>query len=198
MTDTASNQNYKLTISYADCKSVADRLGVDPLAVLAVARVESGSDINAFLFEPHVFSRLTNHVYDQMYPEISYPEWNRAKYPKNSIARQQQFEAAVKISPEKAYQSASWGLFQIMGFHYKGLEYVSAIGMATDLKSGVEPNIRAFAKVIEGMGLVDELRDQDWAKFARVYNGPGYKLNNYDVKISAMFHTLKTYGPYNS
>lgn len=190
--------NYKLIISYNDCVGTANQLGVDPDAVLAVARVESGSDINAFLFEPHVFSRLTNHVYDDYYPLLSYPEWDRSKYPKTATARQAQFDEACKLSKEKAHQAASWGLFQIMGFHYKGLGYGSAIGMATDLKSGVEPNVRAFGKVIEGMGLQDELRNEDWAKFARVYNGPGYKLNNYDVKISAMFHSIKAYGHHHS
>ncbi|MCY7315094.1 MAG: N-acetylmuramidase family protein [Rubrivivax sp.] len=34
------------------------------------------------------------------------------------------------------------------------------------------------------------LQRQDWASFARAYNGPGYAQNNYDTKIAAEYNRL--------
>lgn len=185
-------------IKLADCTACASELELDPHIILAVARVESGSDMNSFLFEPHVFSRLTEGRYDRSHPAVSYQVWDRNKYPKTAYARQSQFDDAVKLEPFKAYEAASWGLFQIMGYHYKTLGYSNALHMATDLKSGVEPNVKAFCKIVHAMGLTQALRDENWAKFARGYNGPGYKVNNYDVKIAATYNTILKYGHFNS
>ncbi len=41
-----------------------------------------------------------------------------------------------------------------------------------------------MAKFIEKSNLDDALRAKDWAKFARGYNGPGYKKNSCDTKMA--------------
>lgn len=174
-------------IRLVDCQEVAKLLGVSPEIILAVARVESGSDINQFLFEPHVFSRLTGHHYDSTHPHVSYPIWDRKKYPTTKLGRQLQFENAIMLDALKAYESASWGLFQIMGFNYEVLGYSSALSMATDLKASTVANMRAFGDIIKYMNLVKILQNKKWDKFARVYNGPGFKSNNYDIKIEAAY-----------
>lgn len=176
-----------MIVNLGDCKLCADELGLDPRIIQAVASVESNGDVNAFLFEPHVFSRITNRRYDISHPDISYPVWDRTKYPKSKVLRQRQFESAIHLEPLKAYEAASWGIFQIMGFNYKTLKYGSALAMATDLKSSIEANVIAFGRMIRHMGLIDTLRNHEWDKFARVYNGPGYKLNNYHLKIANAF-----------
>jgi len=178
-------------INLSDCISCGDELGIDPKIIQAVARVESGSgDLNAFLFEPHIFSKLTNHIYDESNPELSYPQWDRSKYPPTKLARQIQFDRAALLNSSNAYASASWGLFQIMGFNYKICKYTSAVSMATNLRSAIEPNVKAFCHMVSNMGLVDILQNHEWAKFARVYNGPGYKLNHYDTKLAAEWDSL--------
>jgi hypothetical protein len=40
---------------------------------------------------------------------------------------------------------------------------------------------------VENAGLVDELRRNDWAGFARGYNGPGYADNRYDTKLASAY-----------
>lgn len=178
-------------IRLADCVPCANDLGLDPVIIQAVARVESNNDINGFLFEPHVFSRLTEHEFDKSHPHISYPKWDRTKYPRTATERYRQFDTACKLNEEITYQSTSWGLFQIMGFHYKNCFYDTAKEMATDLKSGVKPNVDAFCEIVRKMGLIDNLRNKEWEKFARVYNGPSYRLNSYDVKMAQMYTKLK-------
>lgn len=177
-------------IKLTDCISVADELGLDPKVILAVANVESRGDLNAFLYEPHVFSRLTMHRFDEGYPEISYPVWDRNRYPKTKLARQIQFDKACQIEPLKAFESASWGLFQIMGFNYMYCGYVSALVMSTDLRAGIPQNVTALGKIIRTMRLVETLKAKEWDKFARVYNGPGYKLNHYHLKLANAFEDL--------
>lgn len=172
-----------MEITLGDCQACANLLGIAPELVQTVARVESQGDLKGFLFEPHVFSRLTNGKYDQTRPDISYPKWDRSRYPKRREDRLIQFGRAVATEPIKAYESASWGLFQIMGFNYKIAGFTSAIGMSEVLQSSVEANVIAFGKVIRAMDLVDTLRAKEWKKFARVYNGPGYALNHYDIKL---------------
>lgn len=158
--------------------------------VLAVARVESANDMEAFLFEPHVFSKITQHKYDRMHPAISYPTWDRTKYPKTRNGRMAQFGEATGLEPLKAYEAASWGLFQIMGYHFKVLKYTSAVSMASNLKVDLAANVTAFGRIVKEMGIVETLRDKQFSKFARAYNGPGYKLNSYDLKMEAEYYNL--------
>jgi len=172
-----------MKITLEDSQSAADSLGLPVELILTVARVESNGDASGFLFEPHVFSRLTNHKYDATHPDLSYPKWDRTKYPSRKENRLIQFGKAIHLEPLRAYESASWGLFQIMGFHYKVCGYSSAISMSQDLQSSVEANIAAFGKIIQNMNLVDTLKAKEWEKFARIYNGPEFKVNNYHIKM---------------
>jgi len=179
-----------VNITLGDCETCGVALGLDSALVLAVSRVESKGDLHAFLFEPHVFSKLTNHKYDLTRPDISYPKWDRNRYPKRKEDRAAQFGKAVFVEPLKAYEAASWGLFQIMGYHYKILGYGSALGMAEGLRNSVEENIRAFGAIVKDMNLVETLKAKEWEKFARVYNGPGYKLNNYHIKMQNEYENI--------
>jgi len=172
-----------MEITLGHCQACADSLGIAPELVQTVARVESQGDPKGFLFEPHVFSKLTNHIYDQTRPDLSYPKWDKTKYPKHKEDRLVQFGKAVYLEPLRAYESASWGLFQIMGYHFKVCGYSSALAMSAILQSSVEANVTAFGKILQSMYLIDTLRAKEWEKFAKIYNGPEYKLNNYHIKM---------------
>src|SRR6185503_15448815 len=92
----------------------------------AVAEVESSgegflappSDRPKILFEGHAFHRLTGGRYSGEHPDISYPQWSRRKYADSPAGEWHRFEAACRLDRLAALQSASWGLFQIMGFNY--------------------------------------------------------------------------------
>lgn len=179
-----------MQITRTECEACADSLGISPELVQTVARVESQGDLSAFLFEPHVFSRLTNHKYDATHPDVSYPNWDRTKYPSRKENRLIQLGKAIRLEPLKAYEAASWGIFQIMGFNYKDAGYTSALSMSQDLQSSVVANINAFGNMLRKMGLIDTLRNKEWEKFARVYNGPGFKLNNYHIKMQNEYERI--------
>lgn len=179
-----------MEITLGHCQACADTLGIRPELVQTVASVESQGDASAFLFEPHVFSRLTNHKYDETRPDLSWPKWDKSRYLKHKEDRLIQFGKAVFLEPLKAYESASWGLFQIMGFHYKVCGYGSALAMSQELQSNVEANVAAFGFIIRDMHLVDTLKAMEWEKFAKIYNGPGYKLNNYHIKMQNAYDRI--------
>lgn len=157
----------------------AQRLGCEVAAVRAVVKVESGSSgfgadgRPIILFEPHIFSRLTQHKFDQTDPDVSYPSWGDKPYPRTQADRWAQLAKAYVLDQEAAVASASWGLFQIMGMNYRKCGFNSAKEFVVDMAKSEERQLLAFEGFVRNSDLVDELQRLDWEGFARVYNGSG-------------------------
>jgi hypothetical protein len=157
----------------------AQRLGCEVAAVRAVVKVESGTAGFAsnghptILFEPHIFSRLTNSRFDASNPDVSYPVWRTKPYPTTPALKWAQLSKAFALDPDAALSSASWGLFQIMGMNYAKCGYASVRDFVVDQAKSEERQLVAFEAFVQKSGLVDELQRLDWEGFARVYNGPG-------------------------
>lgn len=163
----------------ADFRATAERLGCEAAAVQAVVQVESGSAAFAadgrpiILYEPHIFSRLTNRKFDATNPNVSYPTWDRTKYPRDQAGRYAQLKEAYGLDPENAVASASWGLFQIMGMNYRACGFESATSFVKEMSKSTVKQLAAFEGFVRSNNLIDELQRKDWEGFARVYNGPG-------------------------
>lgn len=85
---------------------------------------------------------------------------------------------------ECGHYSASWSAFQIMGAHYELLGFRSAEEMVRFLHEAPEKHaIIVYTKFMlnyrDGTCL-EALRNDDIQTFSRLYNGKGYKKNNYD------------------
>lgn len=191
-------------LTLADYLRAAATLEVPIEAVYAVASVESsGGGFLAdgkpkVLFEAHVFSRLTRRAYDRSHPQLSSPAWNRALYstgPTEEIRGQREWDRldrAMALNRAAAIMAASWGLFQIMGFNH-GACGVTGVGTWVNLMQRDEgAHLDLFCALVQSWSLVDEMRDQRWADFARVYNGPAFAQNKYDVKMAAAFRSART------
>ncbi len=75
-----------------------------------------------------------------------------------------------------------------MGFHWQHLGYDSARHYVECMHRGERDHLDAFVRFIgKDRRLHDSLRDQDWARFARYYNGPAYARNRYDEKMARAF-----------
>lgn len=99
---------------------------------------------------------------------------------------------AQKIHIASALESCSWGAYQIMGFHWKLLGFESVHAMVAKMEESERGQLECFVKFIKANPpLLKAIREDDWATFARYYNGTDYKKNNYDVKLEAAF---KKYG----
>jgi hypothetical protein len=174
-------------------RAAADVLGVDPAVVSAVAEIEAAGGgflpdgRPKILFEAHLFSRLTGGQYDQSNPSISSAKWNRKLY-KGGALEWGRLEAARRINRSFADQSASWGAFQILGSNYKAAGFQTVSAFVTAMESGHDAHLAAFVNFVKANPAMHQaLQSQDWAEFARRYNGPSYAANQYDKKLAAAF-----------
>ncbi len=173
---------------------LAARLEVEVAVLRAVAEVESaGSGFlpppdrrPKVLFEGHVFHRLTAGRYGTSHPDLSYPAWDRSRYSGSLAGEWKRLDRAATLDPAAAMQSASWGAFQIMGFNYALCGFDSIGAFVEAQSSGADGQLEAFASLIArpGSPLLQPLQRKDWARFARLYNGPGYAQNSYDLKLA--------------
>lgn len=186
----------KLILLPEDFVDDAAKIGCEVEAIRAVAAVESsgsGFDPEGFpktLFEGHVFSRLTKGVFDKSYPNLSYPKWTKQFYGATWKEEKARLNMACVLNRQAALMSASWGLFQIMGTNFATSGCVSIQEFVNTMCKDANSQMDLFTQFILHSGLADELRDKRWADFARIYNGPAYAVNKYDVKIAAAYDRL--------
>lgn len=186
-------------LTNAQVMASAARLGCEVAAVRAVLKVESrGSGFGTdgrpiILFEPHIFSRLTDHAYDASNPTISYRNWRERPYPRTQSERYEQLAAAYALNAEAALSSASWGLFQILGSNFAAAGFGSASGFVEDIAQSHERQLLAFEAFVRSQGLIDDLQRLDWTGFARVYNGPG-QVETYGRLLGEAYAEAKAAG----
>lgn len=175
---------------YADA---ATALGCDVATVKAVRDVESnGKGFGAdgrpiILFEPHIFSRLTQHRFDDTHGGVSYSKWGAKPYPAGQGARWEQLQYAAKLDAPAAYQSASYGLFQIMGFNFKACGYASVEAFFHAMHLNEREHLMAFVAFVKTNNLDGALRVRLWDAFAKGYNGTSYAKHGYHTKLAAAY-----------
>jgi hypothetical protein len=180
-----------MSFSEQDYQNAATKLGVPVPAVKAVAEVESSGVTHwpdgrpPILFEAQWFGKLTGYRFNDTHPAISSREWNRALYI-GGPAEYRRLEEAMALAHDAALQSASWGAFQIMGFHCRTLGY-PGVQAFVDAQQTAGGQLDAFVRFIgANPALRDALRRQDWRSFAAGYNGTG-QVDAYAGKIAAAY-----------
>ncbi len=174
-----------------DYQTAADKIGCQVAAVKAVVEVEAAGsgffkdDRPKILFESRWFHKLTDGQYDTSHPDLSTPQWVRNYY--GGPREYERLIAAMTLNRDAALQSASWGMFQIMGINYKLAGFKNVEDFVKAMVDSEGSHLQAFVGFVINSRLDDELRDLRWADFARGYNGPGYKQNHYDEKLAAAF-----------
>ena len=95
--------------------------------------------------------------------------------------------AANRWSEEIAFESSSFGLPQIMGFHYKNMGFSSAKQMYLAFSTNEAIQIRAFFRFVQqyrGGKLLTALRRRDWQRAVEIYNGcRGHNCVGYTDKM---------------
>ena len=167
-------------VSPHEIERQAQSFGLTPELVGTVYDVESkgrgmsvATGLPVILYEPHVFSRMTQRRFDGSHPEISYPKWKMRPYPSTQTGRYDQMLAACALAPSEALQSASWGLGQVMGFNYRVCGYGDVWAFVTAMALGEGAQLGAMLAFIKSNGLIPVLQRKDWKAFARTYNGEG-------------------------
>jgi hypothetical protein len=186
-----------MTLTRQDFEDDAVKIGCEVEAVMAVATVESrggGFDPEGFpktLFEGHWFHKLTKGKFSQTHPTLSFPTWTRVHYGKTWDIEKQRLQEAIKLDRNAALMSASWGMFQIMGFNHARCGYKTVQQFVNAMCKGENMQLEAFTEYVISSGLADEMRDKRWADFARLYNGPDYAKNKYDEKLADAYRKAK-------
>ncbi|MDX3908436.1 MAG: N-acetylmuramidase family protein [Sphingobium sp.] len=175
-----------------DIDEAAAHIGVEPAKIWAIYDVESSGDPfidgrPTILFEPHRFSRSTNHRYDASHPRLSSRSWNRKLYPGSQSARWEQLLDAVGLDVNAAFMSASYGGFQILGENFAVCGANDPWSFAWKQAQSEGDQIEAFVRFVGGRGLKSALQRGDWAAFAKGYNGSAYRANRYDERLAAAF-----------
>lgn len=174
-------------------KVAAESLGVDIASVKAITKVESrGSGFlpigaPVILFERHWMYKLLKAKlgYEPALSDVVDPT---AGGYKGGVAEHTRLEKAVAIDRDCALQSCSWGLFQIMGFHYKALGYMNIQQFVNAQYKSEASQLDTFVRFIKiNPTMHTALKAKDWAKFAKLYNGPDYKKNKYDTKLAEAY-----------
>lgn len=141
------------------------------------------------LFERHKFRAFTDGRFNAIDPEISGPAGGYGglsqQYPKleRALALCQQAD----IGEEPALKSASWGIGQVMGFNHQSAGFGTAKEMVSAMVAGEDEQLMAMVRFMQSNGLDLALRSRNWEKFARLYNGPSYAANKYDVKLEVQY-----------
>jgi hypothetical protein len=191
-------------ISEEKYKELSERLDLEIPIIRAVAEVESsgkgflstGEPI--ILFEPHIWWRqLVKHGLDPVklskdseLKTILYPKWGT--YPYGKVSEQHaRLQKATKVHRASALESASWGSFQICGFHYRSLGYPSIQAFINDAYKNEDQHLEMFARFVVAHNLLPFLQKKQWANFALRYNGAGYKKNKYDIRLAQAYKKYK-------
>ena len=176
-----------------DYVKAASEFGLEVAVVRAVVEVEASG--NGFLlnepapvrpkilFEAHHFYRLTPKPVSKTRPDLSSRRWNRSLY-KGGSGEWKRLLDAMEFDPIPALKSASWGLGQVMGFNYKVAGCSSVEQMVVEAHQGEYQQLRHMLNFCKNNNLIPALQNKDWARFARGYNGSGYRQNKYDTKLA--------------
>lgn len=200
---------YPIMIKEQSFQIAAAIIGCDIPAIKAVHQVEaSGAGFMPdgsvkILFEPHIFWReLVNVGIDPRYKrsgndDILYKEWKRGAYGKYS-QQHSRLNRAKAIHSTAALKSASWGSFQILGLNHKKAGYNTVEEMVEDYAKGEAEQLVSFITYLKNTGIGKFLANHEWAKFAKAYNGAGYKgspltsEDDYDLRLERAYAKLTT------
>ena len=200
----AANQVAPLFLTNEMIQQVADDEDLDPATIKAVIKVESrGSGFYedkrpVILFEGHIFWKelkkvgIDPNTVKAANPDIVYPKWVRTHYKGTARGEFDRLKRAQAIHHDAALRSASWGMFQIMGFNHKASGYPNVQDYVNNMYTSEYEHIKAFIKFLHAENIYRYLKNKDWANFARRYNGPAYKKNGYDWKLQVAFDKSAT------
>jgi len=180
-------------ITEIDYEAAATKLRVEVAAIKAVAEVETvGRAFDdqgrpTILFERHHFHRHTRGKFDS---HASISNATAGGYGKFSL-QYSKLEEAYSLDEEAALKSASWGRFQIMGSNHRASGFKSVFDFVLAMTKSETEHLRAFVNFVSSNRKRSvALQNKDWASFAKMYNGAGYKSKGYDVHMKDAYDRL--------
>lgn len=193
----------KRYLQESDYEKAAKELGVDIASVKTITQVEAkefGFLPNGFpvvLFERHKFYQMLAkyrgvtmaNTMAKMRPDICNIKSGGYLGGAEEIKR---LDAARTIDEKCAHLSASFGLFQIMGFNFDDCGFGDVHEFVQAMKQSEDAQMMAFVNFIKAdEKLHRAIKDKDWVEVASRYNGAGYAKNEYDKKLQQAYNSFK-------
>lgn len=186
-------------------KDLANRLGIEPALLKAVQIVEAAgrdgflSDGRPqILFEGHIMYKEFHKKFPdrdldylcKKFSTVFYPKWDKSKY-FGGLGEYKRLELAKEIDEECALKATSWGMFQIMGFNHNLCGCKDVFDFVHKMSESHEKQLELMYYFMNNSGCLKELKEKDWAGFAKKYNGPEYAQNAYDQKLRNAYENFK-------
>ena len=192
-------------LSLEKVTEAANALSATPAHVLSVMSVETDTRKVGFIsngfpilrFERHYFYRLLKAAGQDadsikaQFPDICNDV--RGGY-LGGEAEYGRLQKAIAVHKDAALQSASYGLFQIMGSNYRLAGKNSAQELVDSFTANEGEHLKGFVSFVTNNPILrSALAANDWATFAKGYNGAGYLANQYDTKLAHAFSLYQAY-----
>jgi LysM repeat protein len=184
----------------------AQALGISTAAAAAVLKIESGG--GGFANDGRMIIRFENHVFydrwgknnkatfDKHFQYNADKRWQGHRFREGDTgdfvaAHQSQgqewqiLQLARGLSNDPALEAISMGAAQIMGFNYATEGYASVQEMFDQMSGAIKPQIVGMFTFIKNTSLcINGLKEGDYVKFAKGYNGSG-QAEAYGANIKA-------------
>lgn len=183
-----SAQQIELVSKYASLHQV-------PLAAcLAFMDVETGGETGSMVGGViKAIIRWEGHYFDRLVPAklqaaarkagLASPKVGGIPNPKDQVGRYAILERGKTFDYTAAVSSCSWGVGQVMGSHWKWLGFKSAQEFEATAQKGFTGQLAIMFAFMDKSGVIPHLRRLDWSAVARIWNGPKYAVNKYDIKM---------------
>jgi len=165
-------------------KSFATQYDLDYRIVYAICMTESQGH---GVMHGKIIKRYEPHIYNGF---VKVKNGQRKKHP--SLPGLETNWIRKHTLTELKLLSTSLGIGQIMGWHYPSLGYESIGAM---LKAWMDEEVQLkdmfrFILVYRNGDFFKALQRIDYIEIAKMWNGPGYKKNNYDVKLKKEYDSM--------
>lgn len=185
-----------------DIVAAAKELGCDYSALKAIQVVEASGagfthdDRPKILFERHKFrARLIALGFAELAAQLEKSHPNLCNKDVGGyatgvdadarcIAEHDRLATASTFNRQAALESCSWGIGQIMGYHWQVLGYPTLQTFINAMYASEAKQLDAMVRYIKSSKpLLSALIAKSWQVVARLYNGKRYKLGHYDTKL---------------
>ncbi|RDC63291.1 N-acetylmuramidase family protein [Adhaeribacter pallidiroseus] len=192
------------TITLDQLRTLAKQFNLPLAGVRAMVEVESagsgyvpdGSGRPKILFERHKFHNFTNGMYSTTHPVISNKLAGGYSTGATATVRSQKewfrMAQAIQLDSKAALASASWGMGQVMGYHWQKLGYASLQDFVNAMYESEYNQLVAmfrYCKLVPG--LMAAITMADWDDVARMYNGVSYAKHQYHIKLAKAYAKFK-------
>lgn len=191
--DSADNDSLRYTgLSDEDFRLVAEELGVEVAAIRAVVEIEAGKSMKGFWapgvpvinFDSQMFARMKSKAPSKAGAKGETVPEGLSGY---ALREWTQLINARKTNAQGANMGTFWGMFQIGGFNYKQCGCSTVDEFVRLMAYSELEQLELFAAFITNSGMLEDLRQKNWAAFARKYNGASYKKRGYHTKMAAAY-----------